>query len=222
MPSSKGLGILMEDQLAWKITTVKHNALSLTNRSMACHAIPLTSLQSLLQTPSSRDTGEKKSFKNLLVYFIFPMEMGACICGRTRLKHGWKGYKDKGQTWDCQQMEKGLLDMQPLPPTLCLLQTDAFPKWTALNLHYLTGLRMASSTLLLLQSQNSARGWDQHIGACTPPKHTQTFWFNPKPEQPLLTAEGQWILHRSAFPNQPTPGTFPSMQILGCPLHIRL
>lgn len=183
MPSSKGLGILMEDQLAWKITTVKHNALSLTNRSMVCHAIPLTSFQSLLQTPSSCDTGEKKSFKNLLIYSICPMEMGACISGRTRLKHGWKGYEDKGQTWDCQQTEKGLLDMQPLPPTLCLLQTDAFPKWTGLDLHYLTGLHMASSILLLLWSQNSARGCEQHIGACTTPKHTQTSWFNSKLEQ---------------------------------------
>lgn len=73
MPSSKGLGILMEDQLAWKITTVKHIALSLTSRSMVCHVIPLTSLQSLSQIPSSCDTGEKMSFKNPLVYFVFPM-----------------------------------------------------------------------------------------------------------------------------------------------------
>lgn len=120
MPSSKGLGILMEDQLAWKITTVKHNALSLT-RSMGCLAAPLTSLQSLLQTPSSCDAGKKKSFKNPLVYPIyFSYETAACLC-RTRLKHGWKGYKDnRGQTWDCWHVEKGLLDMQPSPPTLHL------------------------------------------------------------------------------------------------------
>ena len=122
MPSSKGPGILMEDQLAWKITTVKQNALSLTSRSMVCHAVPLTSLQSLLQTPSFRDAGKKKSFKNPLVYPIYiSYLMAACLCGRTRLKHGWKGYKDnRGQTWDCWQIEKGLLDTQPLPPTLHL------------------------------------------------------------------------------------------------------
>lgn len=120
MPSSKGLGILMEDQLAWKITTVKHNALSLTSRSMVCHAVSLTSLRSLLQTPSSRNAGKKKSFKNPPVYPIyFSYEMAACLCGRARLKHGWKGSEDNwGQTRDCWHMEKDFLDMQP--PTLHL------------------------------------------------------------------------------------------------------
>lgn len=86
------------------------------------HAVPLTSLQSLLQTPFSHDAGKKKSFKNPLVYPIyFSYEMAACLCGRTRLKNGWKGCEDnRGQTRDCWQMEKGLLDTQPLPPTLHL------------------------------------------------------------------------------------------------------
>lgn len=148
--------------------------------------------------------------------------MGACICGRIRLKHRWKGYKDKGQTWDCWQMDKGLLDMQPIPPTLQLLQIHAVPKWVCLDFQYLTGLHMASTILLLLQSQNNATVWDQHIGACTTPKHTQTSWFKPKLEQTLITAKDQWILHHSAFPNRPSSGTLPSMQVLGCPLCIRL
>lgn len=115
MPSSKGLGVLMEDQLAWKVTRVKHNALSLTSRSVVCHAVPLHSLQSLLQTPSSHDAGKKRPFKNPLVYPIYSSyEMAACLGGRARLEHGCKGHKDnRGQTRDCWQMEKGLLDMQP-------------------------------------------------------------------------------------------------------------
>lgn len=161
MPSSKGLGILMEDQLAWKITTVKHNALSLTSRSMVCHAIPLASLQSLLQTPSSHDAGKKKSFKNPLVYPIyFSYEMAACLRGMTRLEHGWKGYEaSKGQAWDCWRMEKGLLDAQPLPPTLHLIPCNwmHFPNYQVCTV--INSLVTVDSTILsLLQSMPNGAG----------------------------------------------------------------
>lgn len=74
MPSSKGLGILMEDQLAWKITTVKHNALSPTSRSVS--ATPFLSLPfrafSRLLSPT---TLARKSHLKIPLFIpsIFPM-----------------------------------------------------------------------------------------------------------------------------------------------------
>lgn len=121
MPSSKGLGILMEDQLAWKITTVKHEALGLSSRSVVCHAIPHFPSEPSPDSVLLPLWQEKAILKSLVYPIHFSYEMAACLCGRARLKYSWKGYKgNEGKRWDCWQMEKGLLDMKPLTATLHL------------------------------------------------------------------------------------------------------
>jgi len=78
MPSSKGPGILMEDQLAWKITTAKHKALS-RGRSMACQADPSLTFGAISGLLPPAALSRRSHLKNPFTYLIhLSREMAAC------------------------------------------------------------------------------------------------------------------------------------------------
>lgn len=136
------------------------------------------------------------------------------------LTHGWKGYKDiMGQTWGCWQMEKGLSDTQPLPPTLHLASCKQLhflheQVWTFIN------------SLVYVQPPSPCRRCSPYSTVTAdgtsrrpPPLDSTPRPPGPSPSRSNLRSpqSGRSTPQRSAPPNLPTSATIPKHTGFGMP-----